>query len=117
MSNTANPYSETRAGTGSQQPSVDELFEILSHERRRAVLATLSDHQSVAVESLAADVAACESDDSPAVPSESLVDEVHVTLHHVHLPKLDDAGLVDYDRDEKTVETTSAADAVPVDVE
>ena len=30
-------------------------------------------------------------------------ERVAIQLHHVHLPKLDDHGLVEYDRDEKTV--------------
>lgn len=31
-------------------------------------------------------------------------DELRAALHHVHLPKLDDAGLVDYDPDGHVVE-------------
>lgn len=118
MSNTANPYSETRARTASIDLSVDDLFDVLSPARRRETLAVLTEcHSAVDVESLARDVAARERDVAPDTLSESDVEEVHVTLHHVHLPKLDDAGLVDYHRDDGSVTATSAADSVSIDIE
>ena len=33
-------------------------------------------------------------------------DRVALSLHHLHLPKLDDAGFVDYDADARTVAAT-----------
>jgi len=48
---------------------------------------------------------------------ESTVHDVHVSLHHRHLPKLDDAGLLDYDHDDRTVAPTTATDGVPIDIE
>ncbi|MFC6837748.1 hypothetical protein ACFQHK_14735 [Halomarina ordinaria] len=37
-------------------------------------------------------------------------DRVAVRLHHVHLPKLDDAGVLTYDAATRTVEREGAAD-------
>lgn len=116
MSNSANPYPEPRVGT--DEPSVDDLFDVLTKARRRTVLTILADRQSsMGIKELATAVAAREKETAPATLSESTVHEVHVTLHHVHLPKLDDVALVDYDRDERTVETTDTTDAVPIDIE
>ena len=116
MSNTIN--SVMRAGTASTDLSVDDLFDVLSTARRRAVLAVLTgEHSSMDVESLARDVAARERDVAPVTLSESIVEEVHVTLHHVHLPKLDDVGLVDYDPDDRSVTAVETTDAVSIDIE
>lgn len=118
MSNTANPYPEPPAGTSDEKPSVDELFDVLTESRRRRVLTVLAERQApVDVDELARAVTRQENDADPAALSESTVHEVHVTLHHVHLPKLNEVELVDYDRDDRTVETTTTTDAVPIEIE
>lgn len=90
---------------------VSDLHAVLADERRRATLTDLADRSApVDVEALARSVAARESDRSPeSVPSE-LVERVHVTLHHVHLPKLADLGLVEYDATANAV--TDVADGI-----
>lgn len=78
--------------------SVDELgaaiangFGALGHAVRRRVLALLADrgvsNRSEIAEELATD---------PAVSAEE-ADRLNVSLHHNHLPKLDDCGYVEYD--------------------
>lgn len=99
------------AGTGLLDPDVDEaLFDALAAERRRTVLAVLRERpggEVVAVESLAAAVAARERsrDDGPAA--------VLLQLHHRHLPKLDDVGLVAHDADRGTVTYEGHPDLEP----
>jgi hypothetical protein len=75
-----------------------DLFDVLSNERRRILLSVLPD-QSTPVDAadLARTVAAREESSAPEDVSAELVRDVHVTLHHVHLPKLDDAELLEYD--------------------
>ena len=110
MSNSANPFPEPRADTSENEPSVDQLFDVLSESRRRRVLSILTEHRSpMDVERLASAVAERE--------SASTARDVHVTLHHVHLPKLDEAALVDFDREDGTVAPTATTDAVPIDIE
>lgn len=105
-------------GTAGNESSIDDLFEILTDGRRRTALSVMSGRESpMDVEALARAVAARESDVAPASVSDPVLEAVHITLHHVHLPKLDDVSLVDYDRDEKTVAATSTADAIPIDIE
>lgn len=117
MSNNTNSH-ETRASASDYRLSVDDLFDVLVESRRRTVLAVLTDRRSpMAVETLARAVAEREHDDISMAPSESAVEDVHVTLHHVHLPKLDESRLVDYDRNERTVAPTDVADEVPIDLE
>ena len=105
MSDTVNPYSERRTRAPGQEPSLDDVFDVLTEARRRAVLSVLSDRgSSMDVEALAAAVAAREHDVDRDVVPESTLEEVPV------------AALVDYDRDARTVSTTDATDAVPIDV-
>ena len=70
--------------------STDDHLRLLASERRRALLDVLTDeHVPVDVADLAAAVAdragACD------------VDAVALTLHHTHLPLLDDLDVVEYD--------------------
>lgn len=62
------------------------------HSVRRRVIAILADRTHVRRERLAEALAA---DDS--VPEDD-PDRIEVALHHNHLPRLDDAQLVEYDR-------------------
>lgn len=74
--------------------------------RRYAVAALVEREAPVALRDLAAAVAAAECETPPDdVPSDR-VDEVATALHHVHAPKLDDAGLVDYDAEANVVVRT-----------
>jgi len=83
--------SAPRKGSG---VSTDDLFDALSHARRRAVLSYLHDADGdvVALSELVDWVTAREADrkgDQREV--------VAVTLHHNHLPKLAVSGLIDYE--------------------
>jgi DNA-binding transcriptional ArsR family regulator len=79
----------------------DAVLDCLADERRRTVLRVLSEHGgSVERSALAPKVAsAIQSDDDLPTPTE----EVEVGLHHHHLPKLAEAGLIRFDRREGTV--------------
>lgn len=70
----------------------DDLFECLASRRRRIVLDTVrADDDRMAREDLAHEVARREDGGSS--------EEVLTSLHHVHLPKLADAGLVEVGSD------------------
>lgn len=78
---------------------LDTIYSILASSTRRSTLRELLAHRDpVAVDELAARVAAAEH----AVPPESVDrrhrDEVVLALRHVHLPLLVDAGLVTWER-------------------
>jgi len=70
-----------------------ERCELLADERRRAVLDSLDGQSTVELEPLARSVAA--SGDSGV--TDDAVERLKWMLHHVHLPKMDDLGVLEYD--------------------
>lgn len=82
--------------------SLDALFGALADPRRRTILASLNhSFQEVRLETLARDVGAREQSTAESAVPEDEVEKILVTLRHVHLPKLADAGLIEYDADEQ----------------
>jgi len=78
--------------------SPDAALEALADSRRRSVVASLDGADgTIPLDVLTARVAAGSDDDR---------DGIAIDLHHRHLPKLDDAGLVAYDAEERRVEGT-----------
>jgi len=82
--------------------SIDRAFELLSREHRRRVLYYLMDNEGAASIDDIAEHAAGASDDA--------ADAAAVGLHHTHLPRLADAGVIDYDRDTERVSLAANAD-------
>lgn len=92
-----------------------EIHDVRGNDRRWRVLELLADDDPRDLRSLADDVAAAESGESPA-PRE-VRQSVSVTLHHNHLPKLDSLDIVDYDDTSKMVELGARAAEIDVDPE
>ncbi len=83
---------------GGRDEALNDLYDALSHDRRRIALAILADLQPpVHVETLAHRVRETEREAS----GDS--ERVDVVLHHVHLPRLAASGLLEYDPDRKEV--------------
>jgi hypothetical protein len=74
--------------------SLNELFEILSHEYRRYVLWVLADPDRRTEDGLGT-ILRSEGDEEP--------DVLELELRHNHLPKLDDYGLVDWNPSAETL--------------
>lgn len=84
-----------------------EHHRLLANERRRAVLATLDDRAaSVDLDDLAAQVATQEGDEADT-------DQIKITLHHVHLPKLADAGVIEYDPETHRIDQSRSPSSTP----
>ncbi|MFD1513007.1 DUF7344 domain-containing protein [Halomarina rubra] len=102
-------------------PSADEAFALLANPDRRAVLRALRDHGSLDELALARHVAAARETDGGADPTETdgedtvdteRVRAVHLSLWHVHLPRLDETALLDHDRGDRIVAPGPALAAV-----
>ena len=104
---------------GANHNSLDRLFEVLTEHRRRYVLYYLdrTDDPVVTVADLADQLCTWERDwdDQTEQPSNKHQENIRIDLHHVHLPKLGDAGLIDYDARSQTLHSRlgeSLVDAV-----
>jgi len=98
---------------GTARPSKDVIFELLKVRRRRLVLLYLDENDGVAsVGTLAEHVGALENDKSEQALSSDERKRVYIALYQCHLPKMDDAGVIDYDQARGTVELTGAADCL-----
>lgn len=84
--------------------TMSEIHEAFVDERRRAALRVLANSSTpVDVSTVARSVAASEAGTSvDSVPPDQ-VHQVHVRLYHVHLPKLERLGLLEYDADADAV--------------
>jgi len=106
---------ETVEGEVEEEPSqlpLDIVFEILKNRRRRRVLHHLKEQEddSIDLGSLAEHVAALENDKSVAALTSGERKRVYVGLYQCHLPKMNDAGVVDFDRNRGTIELGETAD-------
>lgn len=78
----------------------DHFFATLTNQRRRHILAYLSDESSnsMTMQELVEDIAAHEKDRKA-----DSHDDIEITLFHHHLPKLADVGLIEVDKRTETV--------------
>ncbi|KTG10865.1 hypothetical protein AUR64_06675 [Haloprofundus marisrubri] len=83
---------------------LDAVFQVLNDPRRRYVLYHIeSCRYPATLSEVAEQVAAWEYKRDPErIPNEA-VEQVRADLHHSHLPKLSDAGIVEYDADANVV--------------
>ena len=82
----------------------DELLDAVANPRRRRTLGALCELDGgVEVSDLAAEVCRRASDDGDADVDDADRRLVAASLHHHHLPYLDDLGLVSYDVEERSV--------------
>lgn len=91
-------------GVSASNQDDDIAVSTLADPNRRRVLRTLRDAGSrLSLADLATEIARRESDsETDDVPWEQ-ASNYHVMLYHCHLPKLEAAGLVDFDADQKMV--------------
>jgi hypothetical protein len=91
----------------------DDVFELLSSARRRYVLYLLREaDEPMKLTELASQVAAWEYDTDVDDLTEQERKRVYVSLYQTHIPHLDDAGVVAYDKDTGMVALEPDAKAV-----
>ncbi|ADD04663.1 HTH domain protein [Natrialba magadii ATCC 43099] len=91
--------------TGDEGDSLSALFASLAREPRRHLLGVLYEHasDSLSLSACATRVVSRTTDTPRENVSETAIQQLRVSLHHVHLPKLADAGLIDRDTATQTV--------------
>lgn len=88
----------------------DTAYDLLASDRRRRVLRRLrDDDEPLRLDDLAEAVAAAEADGEPSMDH---VTAVRTSLYHAHIPKLADAGVVEFSRNPGRVSLGERADAV-----
>jgi len=74
--------------------SLSDLFEILSHEYRRRILMAVARQNPQDEDEITSESASEEHEQD-----DDALKLLHQQLYHTHLPKLDDGGFIDWDRD------------------
>ncbi len=91
--------------------SKDVIFELLKNRRRREVLAYLLEaEETVTLGELAEQIAAWENDTEVNALNSDQRKRVYVALYQTHLPKMHDAGIVEYDQDRGLITLADNAD-------
>lgn len=91
--------------------SMDAVFQALADVSRRVAIEYLTaSDRPVSRDELVQHVATAANDGTS--PGGTQHDEIAVRFHHRHLPKLTEAGLVDYDRERDVLYATRTADAI-----
>lgn len=86
--------------------ALDELFQLLSQERRRFALYYLDQADGpVALEELAREVARRENGSVGPTASNDYAEQL-ITLKHNHLPRIEDATHIEYDSDNRFIRVT-----------
>lgn len=95
---------------GPSDLSLDDIYHLLQTKRRRDVLRYLHDADGrVRLRDLAEQVAAWEQGTTVDDLSSDERQRVYISLYQSHLPKLDNHGIVTYDKDRGWVEPTPVA--------
>jgi DNA-binding transcriptional ArsR family regulator len=76
----------------------DEILGSLSNTQRRRVMLYLQEEDSASKSEIVHHLITWKYDSHPDEVSDKAVKRVRIDLHHKHLPKLEDAGLIEYDR-------------------
>ncbi|WP_205427170.1 hypothetical protein [Halorussus sp. MSC15.2] len=98
-----------------EELSRDLVFDVLKNRRRRYALHYLRRaDDSVQLSELAEQVAAWENDITVDAISAAERKRVYTALYQSHLPKLDDAGIVEYNQNRGIVELSDAAEQLDV---
>lgn len=108
MTSEATPHA-TVAALGDVDLQTEVLFDVLSSTRRQFVVACLAEYGSPMALADVADELVTWERDAPItdIPAEE-VKSAYVSLYHVHVPKLEEAALLEYSQEPDTVAASEA---------
>lgn len=108
---TMNAESDSKNTGEKHELTDDERFTLLAHEQRRMVLEVLTNGSTpMDLDVLSTEIAVRKGDDD-GTDAES-IRRVTISLHHQHLPKMAEWGIVEYDPTTKSVEAGENLDRV-----
>lgn len=91
----------------------DSVLDLCRDQHRRIVLAVLTaERRALTLDELTEAVLEYNHQTPMTEVSEDVMARVHLSFHHVHLPKLASEGLIDYDPEAQLVEPTERFDQV-----
>lgn len=92
--------------------SLDVIFDVLRNRRRRLVIEAIEERDGeTTLSDLAEHIGGIENDKSPSALNAQERKRVYVGLYQCHLPRMDDAGAIDFDKNRGTVVRGPQADA------
>ncbi|WP_435180333.1 DUF7344 domain-containing protein [Halorussus sp. AFM4] len=95
------------------EPSRDDIYEIVSNQRRRHVVHYLRQQdRPVELRELSTHLAAWENEEPPAAITHDQRRRVYTALRQSHLPKMDELGVVDFEADRGVVRPTEGMEDV-----
>lgn len=113
MSLSANSPQQAGSHDRSERISRDELFQVLSNSRRRyAVHLLKQEDEDVELGSMATQIAAWENGNEISEVTGTQRKRVYTSLQQQHLPKMDDVGVVEFDKNRGVVEPTPSLEEV-----
>lgn len=93
-----------------QELTSETVLQLLSHPQRRQIVTQVArTEHATTVDQLSSDSTQT---DRPSPNGDETADTLSIDLHHVHLPKLQEAGVVVYDSDEQTIRAGRQLDDV-----
>ena len=109
----SSPESAAQSSNGEpQQLSLNVIFDVLRNERRRLVMKAIEkENGQTTLSDLAEHIGGIENDKPPNALNAQERKRVYVGLYQCHLPRMDDANAIEFDKNRGTVERGSAADA------
>lgn len=106
-------YSTVDGAAPANDATLDATFALLAAARRRYALTYLSGRsQPVALADLAEEVAVREHGDPIAAIPDPEVRRIYLSLYHLHVPKMVEAGAIEYDRDRNAILPTTTRDPI-----
>ena len=82
---------------------IDEFIELIADKRRRYVLYSLRNRGNTEFEAVAEQVTAWETETPPEELDEQTRRNVRIDLRHAHLPKLEETGIIRFDRRNESI--------------
>ncbi|MFC4542154.1 hypothetical protein ACFO5R_09460 [Halosolutus amylolyticus] len=89
----------------------DTVLDLCSDEHRRIILAVLAEEQrSLTVNDLRRTILTYNHHTPVTNASEAVLTEIRVSISHTHIPRLESAGVIEYDSERNVVEPTEQFD-------